>query len=657
MDDDKSGKLLPGDNLSKPARGEPPSVADEAASGLKITAVGCWVPDYLHCPLHEVAQDWIDPPASELTHKLPVDPTQQITKTLALKLGSNLASGAVNAGGMAAADFLAERFAQRPMLMAHGTLNALGATMPKEIDLSVIEALRDAPPLKIDSGFTSAIPKALKDPTPIQTLGNATKAFTAFDEWQRSVQKLAPVSLAGPTGGIASTGQWASTIGAVQMPDVMHLFGGKLDSNFTEAGKTFDTDFMATKLKMSVLPSIEEAFGWHRDLHFDPEHSLFGDWRMPETVPKGINLSVIDAVRGVQPLKFHTGFAGAIPNAQKALEEVSQIQTTGGATKAFIAFDELRRSVQKLLPVSFVDNIGGIASTGQWVSTIGAVQMPDVMRLLDLKLTSNFTEAGKTFDTDFVATKLNTSALSSIGETFDRHIELRFDPEHSLFGDWRMWPDLPESFWRDAPVRKHVYEKAEIDDGHVVTRPGIALEVMIERSFAERQRSEPSAVAVVTLGEVSMMVRSHGTRKDAYAILERFEVELRAYVSRTLEERFGPDWFKLRASNLLGKAKGVRRSAMERGEAFAPLIEFVELGELAGIVLNTKNWNEVFRDVFINHAEFDHDMQKLIAARRPTMHVRAISGVQLVEIVCVVQRLSNQIADDGAWKRAAAADR
>ena len=44
----------------------------------------------------------------------------------------------------------------------------------------------------------------------------------------------------------------------------------------------------------------------------------------------------------------------------------------------------------------------------------------------------------------------------------------------------------------------------------------------------------------------------------------------------------------------------------------------------------------------ISRAAFDHDMQKLIAARRPTMHVRTIYGVRLVELICVVQRLSEQ---------------
>ena len=64
----------------------------------------------------------------------------------------------------------------------------------------------------------------------------------------------------------------------------------------------------------------------------------------------------------------------------------------------------------------------------------------------------------------------------------------------------------------------------------------------------------------------------------------------------------------------------------------------------------------MFGEVFINRAEFDRDMQKLIAARRPTMHVRTIDGVRLAELVCVVQRLSERMADDGAWKRQAELD-
>lgn len=348
---------------------------------------------------------------------------------------------------------------------------------------------------------------------------------------------------------------------------------------------------------------------------------------------------------------------------------------------AFAKFEAQQSKAQKAIMASLVGPIGGLARTAQWASVIGAVEQGNVAKLfneqvadaLDRIRASVLGTLGATaahdqtrigamlglsarYEADFAATQLKMSALAGIAETFSLKRELRLDAYHALFGAWRTRPDLPESYWHDGRVRRRMYREAEVDDGLADATPGVALEVMIDSGLATGMRSEANAVAIVTLGEVSMTIRSRGTRKDAYAVLERFEEELRAFVARKLEARFGPDWFKARASNLIGKAKAIRRAAMERGEAFAPLINFIELGELAGLVLASKNWDEVFGEIFINHAEFDHDMQKLIAARRPTMHVRTIDGVRLVELICVVQRLSKQMTEDGAWKARAEFD-
>lgn len=393
----------------------------------------------------------------------------------------------------------------------------------------------------------------------------------------------------------------------------------------------------------------------------------------------GIDPSIIEAIRGVQPLKIDPNLASAVQQAQKSLEEA--MKPLGGIAAAFAKFEEQHRATSEAMLAALGGPIGDIARTSQWASTIGTIQFPKIDQLLGGQLGTAVEEMQRTiarnfnaaaqidqakmqvmlgltagFEANFAATQLKMSALAGIGETYGQLSTLRSDAYRSLFGEWRTRPDLPKNFWRDARVRKRMYREAEADDGLVVATPGMALEVMIESGLTAGMRSETSAIAVVTLGEVSMTVRSRGTRKDAYAVLEKFEIELRAYVGRKLEKRSGPDWFKHRASNLIGKAKGIRRAAMERGEAFAPLIEFVELGELQAIVLSKQNWDEVFGEVFINRAEFDHDMQKLVAARRPTMHIRRVDGLRLVELICVVQRLAEQMADDGAWKRRADLD-
>lgn len=398
------------------------------------------------------------------------------------------------------------------------------------------------------------------------------------------------------------------------------------------------------------------------------------------TIMPLIDPKIIAAIQGVQPLKIDPFLASAVSQAQRALEEA--MRPLGSIGSAVRQFEEQQRIVQKSLLASLAGPFGDIAKTSQWASTLGRIDVPDITKLLgcglgtavdDMRgaIVKNFIGSaaldqarmssmlGLTarFEADFAATQFKMSVLAGIGEAFDRRSHFRLDAYHSLFGEWRTRVDLPENFWRDGRVRKRMYREAEVDEGLIIAEPGMALEIMIESGLTAGLRSKANAVAVVTLGEVSMTIRSRGTSKDAYALVGRFEQELRVYVERKLEERFGPDWFKLRASNLIGKAKNIRKAAMARGEAFAPLVNFTELGELSGIIQSIRNWDEVFGDVFVEKTEFDHDMQKLIAVRRPTMHMRRIDGVRLVEVICVMQRLSEQMAYDGAWKLAAESDR
>ncbi len=442
------------------------------------------------------------------------------------------------------------------------------------------------------------------------------------------------------------------------------------------------TDQGAAAAKMAAIQKALEPPPGHAEQlavnrPFAVEHDSLA--KIGAVILTGIDPKIIEAIRGVQPFTIDPGLASAVSRAQKQFEEA--MRPLGGVAEAFAKFEQQHRDAQKAMLATLAGPFGDIARTGQWASVLSAVETPYVARLfseqvgaaigdiqasvlgafsqgaaLDQAKMSTMLGLNARIEADFAATQLKMSAIAGIGETFSLRSDLRVDAYQSLFGEWRTRPDLPENYWRDGRVRRRMYREAEVDDGLIVATPGMALEVMIESGLTTGMRSETNAVAVVMLGEVSMTVRSRGTRKDAYAILERFEVELRAYVTRKLEKRFGDDWFKLRASNLIGKAKAIRKAAMERGEAFTPLVNFVELGELAGLILATKNWDEVFGEVFINRAEFDHDMQKLIAARRPTMHVRTIDGVRLVELVCVVQRLSEQMADDGAWKRQAELD-
>lgn len=392
----------------------------------------------------------------------------------------------------------------------------------------------------------------------------------------------------------------------------------------------------------------------------------------------GVSSSVADVFSGLKPLTINRALGETIGDVSRAMSDA--FAPLGGVGVALKRFEDQHRDLRSSLLGTLAGPVGEAARTAQWMGVIsgditgygsryGASLSEAVasMRSSLLNLEASFVAdrrrmsellgLGQTFAGEFKTTHLKMSVLAGIGEISRPRSPLETNAYQDLFGEWRVHTGLPRSFWDNKRERTRAYEEAEVDDGLIHATPGVALEIMIESGLTTGMRDDDGAIAVVAMGEISMTVRSQRPRGDAFAALSGFEQQIRAFISRKMEERFGPDWFKHRASNLIGKAKAARKAAMERGEKFLPLIEFTDLGELATLIMTKGNWDDVFGDVFVNRDGFNFDMQRLVAVRRPTMHARPVDGVLLVEMLCVMQRLSAQIIDDGAWKIAADLDR
>jgi hypothetical protein len=389
--------------------------------------------------------------------------------------------------------------------------------------------------------------------------------------------------------------------------------------------------------------------------------------------------SVADAFAKFKRIAIAPEFANALSQARRVF---SDFENAHGFSKAVKAIVEQNRSLEKSLLASLGGSVGDVARMSQWASTLGKMQVADISKLyptlpniaaevtrlhgtmlksgsisMDQQHLSAVLGLDRGLSARLEATRFKLSAFAGVTDVLGAQTSAWREAYQSLFGQWRTRPDLPENFWQDARVRRRMYDAAEVDRGLAGADLAVAVEVVVESGLVSGVRSDTNTVAVIGFGDVSMTIRSRGTRHDAYRVLERFEEELRAYITRKLSERCGPDWFKQRVDgNIAGDAKRIRKQALERGEAALPLISYTELGHPSSIILNRKNWEEVFGDTFVNQASFDHDMQKLVAARRPTMHIRPIDGVRLVELICVVKRLSHQMEDDGAWKIAAEAE-
>ncbi|MGY3499175.1 hypothetical protein [Bradyrhizobium sp. USDA 4502] len=223
-----------------------------------------------------------------------------------------------------------------------------------------------------------------------------------------------------------------------------------------------------------------------------------------------------------------------------------------------------------------------------------------------------------------------------------------------LFGGWRTRLDLPDHFWNHPDHRRGYYAEAEVDAGLIEATPETVVAVTIESGLAGGISDGKASVATFEIGGMSMQIRSANFQLDAFQAVDRFERTLRLLITQKLAALVGPRWFKQRVDEKMReKARGNRAAAMANGERDEELICYLDLGDLTGILLRKDNWDGAFGHVFPNRERLIHDLQALVALRRPTMHARNLDGVQLVELMCVIRRLMQFIDGDGVWKRIA----
>jgi hypothetical protein len=251
-------------------------------------------------------------------------------------------------------------------------------------------------------------------------------------------------------------------------------------------------------------------------------------------------------------------------------------------------------------------------------------------------------------------TRLKLSALAGAGDVLGFEARTSFAAYEQLFGDWHTRPDLPQRFWRDPAMRRRRYREADVDPGLIEAAPATAVEVVIDSGFAAGVSEGSVSVALFDIAGLSMQIRSNNSSVDAFSAIVVFEQTLRQFIAFKLEAVAGPQWFKQRVGgDTRKKARENRAAAMANGELEKALIAFLDLGDLIAILLRKDNWAGAFGYVFPNREQLEFDLRALVASRRPTMHARSVDAVRLVELMCIIRRLTQWIEGDGEWKRVA----
>jgi hypothetical protein len=171
-----------------------------------------------------------------------------------------------------------------------------------------------------------------------------------------------------------------------------------------------------------------------------------------------------------------------------------------------------------------------LARTRQWASALGNIVLPEIAKLYptfpnaaaDIArphelvgrsvVSVGFKHDLGSLGLGLATTRVKMSALAGITASQGTYTPAWSEAYRSLFGEWRTRPDLPKIYWRDARTRRRMYEAADVDPGLARTGLKAAVEVVVESGLMAGARSDAATAAVITLDDVTMTIRSAGTR-------------------------------------------------------------------------------------------------------------------------------------------------
>lgn len=313
---------------------------------------------------------------------------------------------------------------------------------------------------------------------------------------------------------------------------------------------------------------------------------------------------------------------GPIEEARRMglLDPVSDIrQSIGTTTAAQLAYESLFR-----LPE--ISELGRIAHAAMSSASLALTVLGTEDRLQTamaamrspwLQLQDSVTSA-KAFS-EIIAMGRGIDSLRAFDHDFATALRLGL-------GDWRdMLTPAPELLI-DPVLRSGFYVERGFDPNLTEFTPSAFNEGLRISGLREQESTESDDV------EEGSFARTG----EAFNQLLRFEVALRRFIERVMQDAFGEHWMKRQLpTNMLAAWVDKRDKAVKAGHVEQPLIDYADFTDYRAIIERKDNWNTVFKPVFGRPEDVRESFQRLFPVRIATMHARFIT--QDDELLLVVE--------------------
>lgn len=227
-------------------------------------------------------------------------------------------------------------------------------------------------------------------------------------------------------------------------------------------------------------------------------------------------------------------------------------------------------------------------------------------------------------------------ALSTI-PPFDPHLTemLRTD-----LGDWRQEIRWPSEILDDEDARTTFYEKR-----------GLNLDLAALPYPAFQQSLE---VAGLYKSGMSPVHPNKGLDEEEDAGLERtnraheellyFEIQLRQFIEKHMEEAFGPNWIKHHVPGQIeAEWKNKRDDANRKRRPPMQLIDYANFTDYVQIITCRDNWRKVFQCIFVSKESVLESFQRLYPIRNCTMHARPLNQYDELYLSAEITRLQKSM--------------
>lgn len=199
------------------------------------------------------------------------------------------------------------------------------------------------------------------------------------------------------------------------------------------------------------------------------------------------------------------------------------------------------------------------------------------------------------------------------------------DTLRARLGDWRD-PIAVDPLWTETPRRLELYASVGLDRG-LAAFPELAFERGLDLAGLPAVTDDHDEDESATEdGDTEELAPDYRRAQAAFPILQRFELEVRAFISLTMESTHGTNWVRTNVPGPMRDQWVARRAAAEHdGAASRPLHEYADFTDYKVIIEKGDNWTAAFKWVFGRQEDVRESFQRLFPLRIATMHARGLS--------------------------------